>query len=558
MNTVAPAAPEPTVAEPTVGLSATAMGRELPDARARARRRPDPGDRFVGWAASIAVALLALFLRLWRLGSPRSFAFDETYYAKDAWSMLQVGYARDTPDGANDLILHGTLTGPDVFKDTPSMVVHPDLGKWMIALGERAFGMEPFGWRISAAVFGALTVLVMCRLARRLTGSTLLGCIAGLLLCFDGIHLVLSRLALLDVFLAFWLVCATACLVADRDWFRHRLADRMTSSGFGPVLLFRPWLLGAGICFGLAAGVKWTAVYPLAAFGILVFAWSAGARNMFGVRSAWLRSALIDGPIAFVSLVLVAVVVYTATWTGWLMNASVYEKALSNNTYTQQRHAPQWPSATEPDADGFGEVVQSLRSLWSYHQDVYYFHTHGLNESTHTYQSAPSGWLLLNRPVGVDYQGDIQPGDRGCQAAPDDYCVKQVLILGTPALWWGACLALAYALVMWIGARDWRAGVAVTGALSTWLPWLMYDDRPIFIFYASAILPFLVLALTLVIGRIIGTDTVPTRRRTVGVILAGSYLMLVLINFAYFWPIWTDQLITHREWLGRIWFQHWI
>ena len=87
------------------------------------------------------------------------------------------------------------------------MVVHPEVGKWLIALGEKAFGMDPFGWRIAAAVVGALMVLVMCRLARRLTGSTVLGCVAGLLLSFDGLHFVLSRLALLDIFLAFFLLC---------------------------------------------------------------------------------------------------------------------------------------------------------------------------------------------------------------------------------------------------------------------------------------------------------------------------------------------------------------
>ena len=42
--------------------------------------------------------------------------------------------------------------------------------------------MDSFGWRVSAAVVGALTVLVLARLVRRLTGSTLIGCLAGLLL----------------------------------------------------------------------------------------------------------------------------------------------------------------------------------------------------------------------------------------------------------------------------------------------------------------------------------------------------------------------------------------
>ena len=55
------------------------------------------------------------------------------------------------------------------------MVVHPEVGKWLIGLGESAFGMDPFGWRVASAVVGSLMVLVMIRLARRVTRSTLLG-----------------------------------------------------------------------------------------------------------------------------------------------------------------------------------------------------------------------------------------------------------------------------------------------------------------------------------------------------------------------------------------------
>ena len=62
-----------------------------------------------------------------------------------------------------------------------------------------------------------------------------------------------------------------------------------------------------------------------------------------------------------------------------------------------------------------------------------------------------------------------------------------MLLIGTPTIWWGGILALLFAVVMWVGARDWRFGVAVVGTASTWLPWLQYDDRPIFLFYAVAI-----------------------------------------------------------------------
>jgi dolichyl-phosphate-mannose--protein O-mannosyl transferase len=71
-------------------------------------------------------------------------------------------------------------------------------------------------------------------------------------------------------------------------------------------------------------------------------------------------------------------------------------------------------------------------------------------------------------------------------------------------------------------------------------------------------LPFLVLAITLTLGRIVGRDRGPTRRRTIGVVVAGTYVVLVAANFAWFWPIFTDQLLTHRAWLDRIWFSRWI
>ncbi len=552
---------------PLRGLSRTTDGHPVPDAATRARARVGLEDPFVGWSAALGITLLGLFLRLWHLGEPKSFSFDETYYAKDAWSLLNHGYARDHIEEVDKLILGGQTT--DLWKEAPSLVVHPEVGKWLIALGEKAFGLDPFGWRIAAAVIGSLMILVMCRFVRRLTGSTLLGCVAGLLLSLDGLHLVLSRLALLDIFLAFFLLCAVHCLVADRDWFRLRLATRAalddggrvgTSQPWGPVrgLLVRPWLLLGGLCFGLAVGTKWTALYPLAAFGILVWLWSAGARRSFGVRSPVVRSALVDGVPAFLSLVGVGLVVYVATWGGWLAHADEYEKSLSETQYTTYGGGTKWATATEPDAEGIGEAVQSLRSLWHFHEDVYTFHTSFLNDSTHPYASKPSGWLLLNKPVAVDSQTDIQPGTQGCDAPAGDTCTRQVLLLGNPLIWWAGCLALLWGLLMWIGARDWRYGVAIVGVASTWLPWLQYDDRPIFLFYAVALVPFTCIAVALVFGKLLGAPETGSTRRLVGTAVVVGFVAAELLCFAYFYPIWADSLIPRDAWQKRIWLPSWV
>ena len=544
----------------TTGLSWTSQGRVVPSARRRMVPAIRHSDRFTGWAATILVTLVAGFLRLWKLGTPPEFLFDETYYAKDAWSLLQHGYTTGYVENADDKIIDGRVTG--IFTDSPSMIVHPEAGKWLIGLGEQVFGMDSFGWRVASAVVGTLMVLVMIRLVRRLTGSTVLGCTAGLLLCFDGLHFVMSRLALLDIFLAFFLLCAVSCLVADRDWGRLRMAQRVpqgyrtTPADWGPVrgLRFRPWRLAAGVFLGLAVATKWNALFPIAAFGLLVWAWDAGARRSLGVRRPWLRAFVVDAVPAFFYLVVVALVVYVLTWTGWLLHAGEYEAALSDTQY-----GAYWGSYIETDANGFvPELVQSLRSLWNYHQDVYTFHTRGLTDATHVYQSHPGGWLLLNRPVGVDAKLDIAPGAQGCAAPADSTCLRQVLLLGTPALWWGGVVALLYALFAWLGRRDWRFGLPVVGVLATWLPWLRYDDRPIFSYYAVAIVPFTVIAITLLLGVLVGGPRASYRRRMWGTAFAGAFVVLVMVNFAWFWPIYTDELITTPEWLERIWFRAWI
>ncbi|MGH1561855.1 dolichyl-phosphate-mannose--protein mannosyltransferase [Mumia sp. DW29H23] len=540
-------------------LGRTPDGAPLPPLRERFRSRVADSPRMIGWLGPVAVALLAFAARVWRLEYPPRLLFDETYYAKDAWSLLHFGYAQDWVEDANAKVEAGQTTG--LWTGEPTQVVHPEVGKWMIAVGEHLFGMNAFGWRISAAVVGALTVLVLARMVRRLSGSTALGCLAGLLLAVDGVHLVMSRIALLDVFLAFWLVCAVACVVADRDWGRTRLARRFPTTedvvGFGPVrmLLLRPWRLGAGVCFGLAAGTKWSALYVLAVVGVVVWVLDLIDRRAIGVRGAWWRSILVDGLPAFVSLVLVALVVYVVTWTGFLVNHEVFEGRFGLG----YGDTPPWGSAIDQSDRGFvGELLRPLESLWHYHQMVYSFHTGDyLAGKTHPYQSDPWGWLVLNRPVGVDAQTDLPATTPGCTATGTETCIRQVLILGNPAIWWGGLAALIASVWFWLRDRDWRFGLLVLVVLAAWLPWFAYDDRPIFLFYATAFIPFTCAAIALVAGRLLRASRT-SRIRWWGPVALGAYVAVALGLAAFYFPIWTDILLTHEAWLHRMWFTRWI
>ncbi|WP_043447155.1 dolichyl-phosphate-mannose--protein mannosyltransferase [Arthrobacter sp. L77] len=494
------------------------------------------------WVLPLAVALLGGILRFVRLGEPGSLVFDETYYVKDAYSLLQSGYEREWPEDANDSFNAGT---PDVLLATADYVVHPPVGKWMIAVGMLLFGADnAFGWRFSAAVVGTLSVLLLAVVAQRMFGSALLGAAAGLLLAVDGHHLVQSRTSLLDIFLSFWLLAAFAALLLDRDDGRRRLADRLAAPApggrptrllapaYGPFLGFRPWRLAAGVCLGLALGTKWSALPFIAAFGLMTVAWDMSARRIAGVHHWLAGAALKDGLLAFACLVPVAALTYLGSWTGWFLSSDAYDR-----TWAGQNPSEQW-----------GWLPDGLRSLAEYHRSAYTFHQ-GLG-SDHPYEASAWSWLVVGRPTSYFYE---KPA--GCGA---DACSQAVTVLGNPLIWWSAALSLVVLLFFWLGRRDWRAAAVLTGVAAGYLPWFLYPERTTFYFYAVAFEPFLVLSLVYCLGLVLGGPAADGARRRTGIVLVGLFLAAAVALSAYFLPIWTAEVIPYDQWRDRMWLPSWI
>ncbi|SDJ51161.1 C-terminal four TMM region of protein-O-mannosyltransferase [Nonomuraea maritima] len=508
-----------------------------------------PGSPLVGWAASLLVALFGGVLRFVRLGEPRAVVFDETYYMKDAYSLLLHGVERTTLGTVEDpvadqRILAGNL---DVFKhcvvptDCASFVAHPPLGKWMIAAGEWLFGMNPFGWRFAAALVGTLSILVMARVARRMTRSTLLGCLAGLLLSLDGLHLVLSRTALLDIFLMFWVLAGFACLVADRDWARERLTSWYANAPVtpaGPRLGFRPWRLAAGLCLGAACAVKWSGVFFLIAFAVLSLVWDAGARRALGLRQPYRGTRAYDLPGAVGALAVVPAVTYLLSWTGWFATDAGWGR--------------DWERATSSTPAHF--VWESMRSWVRYQLDVLGYHS-GLDQY-HSYMSEPWEWPVLLRPVSFYYPPDLPPSACGA-----DKCSQAVHGVGTPALWYGAALALIALITWYVARRDWRAGAVLLAFGAGWLPWFYYaiaDNRTMYLFYMMPVVPFMVLAVTLCAGLVLGGADASPNRRALGAAVVGSFTLVVLVNLGWLLPVLTAETITYAEWWARMLFGSWV
>ncbi|MER5940342.1 phospholipid carrier-dependent glycosyltransferase [Streptomyces sp. NPDC001928] len=510
--------------------------------------------RWSAWGGPLLVTLLAGVLRFWNLGNPKRVIFDETYYAKDAWALVHRGFEVNWDKNANDLILK---VGDQVQIPTDAAyVVHPPVGKYVIGLGELMFGFNPFGWRFMTALLGTLAVLMLCRIGRRIFRSTFLGCLAGTLMAVDGLAFVMARTSLLDGVLMFFVLAAFGCLVVDRDRARAKLAAALPVDADGRArpdahiaetlsLGRRPYRLLAGLMLGLAIGTKWNGLYFLVAFGLLTVLWDVGARRVAGAHHPYTAVLKHDVGLAFLSTVPVAIVTYLVSWTGWILSP----------TDGSGGYYRDWASANGRSSNWSWLFPDWWLSLWHYEHQVYEFHV-GLS-SPHTYQSNPWSWIVAGRPVSYFYESP-KPGKDGCPIDAGEKCAREVLALGTPLLWWVAAFAVLYVLWRWLFRRDWRAGAIVCGIAAGYLPWFLYQERTIFFFYAVVFLPFLCLAVAMLLGAIIGPPGSSDTRRVAGATGAGVLVLLIAWNFIYFWPIYTGTAIPIDDWRSRMWLDTWV
>jgi dolichyl-phosphate-mannose--protein O-mannosyl transferase len=487
-----------------------------------------PTDTARGWLVAIGLAILGGILRFSGLGYPTDGGtpvFDEKHYVPQAWQMLGNGGVEDNP--------------------AYELVVHPPLAKQLIALGELAFGYDGVGWRVSAALCGTLCILLIVRVARRMTGSTLLGGIAGVLLICDGVSHVQSRMGMLDAFQAFFVLAAFATLIRDRDDVRERMAvvvaeGRIADSPFGPRLGVRWWRLATGVLLGLGCGVKWSGVYWVVAFVVLVVLFDATARRAAGVERPWAGTLRRDLGPSFWALGIVPVLAYLSCWWAWFgSETGVDRHAVGDQVGTGG------PWSFLPDA---------VRSLWYYSGHVLSFHE-GLDTpatSPHPWESKPWTWPMGLRPMLYYYESGTDVS--GCGATE---CTSAVMLVGTPALWWPAIPVLLWSVWRAVTRLDWRYAAVLVGYGAGFLPWFLNIDRQMYFFYMTPVAPFLVLATVLVMGDILGRASRGHERRQTGLLVVSLWVGLTVANFAWLWPILVGLPITPEHWQAELWLPSW-
>lgn len=512
--------PDPTSAAHPVQAAPTA-----PAHRATGLRVPAAWSR--ADARLFAVfGIIAAITRFVGLGSPTDKGtpvFDEKHYVPQAWQILRSG--------------PNPVTGG--IEDNPGfgLVVHPPVAKQVIAIGEWLFGYTPLGWRFMSAVAGVAVVLAIMDITRRWTGSRPATIVAGVLAVADGVLFVSSRVGMLDMIQTAFIVGAAWALTVDRDQVARRLSRVAVplDDAFGPRLPWRWWRFAAGIMLGLALGVKWSGLYYMAAFGLLSVFADLVDRKRAGAGKPTLGALVRDTVPALGHLVAVPVGVYLLSWRSWFAEeTSVY------------RHLP--ADIRDTGIPGTGWLPDAIQNWLHYQRGVLEFHG-SLTTSgghNHPWESKPWEWLWSGRPM-LYYSTETT-----CMGGRD--CKGWLMLFGTPPIWWLLVPVMVWALYRWLVRFDGRFALPVVGFLASWVPWMIANDRQMYFFYATALIPFVLVAIAIIAGDVMACRP---RGRAIGVSIVAAYLAVVVAAFVFWLPIMTGIPLPVETFEMRLWLPSW-
>jgi hypothetical protein len=387
---------------------------------------------------------------------------------------------------------------------------HPPLGKTLISIGIRIFGMNPFGWRFMGTLMGVLLVPIIYLLALKLLRKSNFAFIAAFLLCFDFMRTAQTRLATIDTYSVFFTMLMYYFMF---DYFTGRSYDKPFWKSLLPLFL-------CGLCFGLGAASKWTSIYSGVGLAILFFVGSlseaynstrGGADGSVAGKEgkkagSWtLTKFLPTCGCCIIFFILIPVAIYVLSYLPYM--------------------------ASNPDKSLLQVVWENQKYMYNYHS--------GLN-STHPYQSSWYSWIIDMRPIYYYSSSDagLASGIRASVAS-----------FGNPAVWWVGLGCLPVAVYYTWKRRDKGMLVAFVGYACQLFPWILVT-RCTFIYHYFTSVPFLIIMLVYVIkclweDKIIGKPTILI------------YMGIVLALYVFFYPVLVGIPVKNSYISDLRWFNSW-
>ena len=380
--------------------------------------------------------------------------FDEIYHARTAFEHL---------------------TGVYPYENS-----HPPLGKVLISLGIHLFGMTPFGWRFMGALFGVLILAFFYVLVRSLFGNRFVAICGTLVLAFDFMLFVKTRIATIDTYSFFFVML--------QFFFIYRYISLDYESPFKKALL----PLGfAGLAFGLGAAAKWTSLYFAPAL-VLLFAIYLFLRGRHWVTSGrkqeFVRYLVKTLGICCVFFLLIPGIIYYLSYIP-------YGQAVGYAPFTR----------------GYWDLVIGNQVF------MLTYHAVWVLTAEHPFSSYWWQWIFNLKPI-LYYLNHFPDGTRAAISA-----------FGNPLVYWAGFLAvLTMPFAAWY-RKDGRAFAIFLGYLSVLAPWL-FIDRITFAYHYFLNSMFLALALSYIFNRLVQRGRGPYRAAIL------TFVGVVIALFVLFYP----------------------
>ncbi|MFA9463742.1 MAG: phospholipid carrier-dependent glycosyltransferase [Velocimicrobium sp.] len=248
--------------------------------------------------------------------------FDEIYHARTAYEYL---------------------TGEYSYENT-----HPPLGKTLIALGIKLFGMNPFGWRFMGTLFGVLMIPVIYVFAFKLVSSTFLSTIISILFTFDFMHFVQTRIATIDVFVTFFI------MIMYLFMFLYIRENK------------NYWLALSGICMGFGVACKWTGAYAGIGLAIIFFLHLIQNYKNASNKNKGIHNAIQTCLLCVLFFVIIPVTIYTLSYIPFRdgTDRGIIARMLNNQVSMYHYHTT--VNATHPYSSWWYQWPTMYRPIWYY------------------------------------------------------------------------------------------------------------------------------------------------------------------------------------------------
>lgn len=321
-----------------------------------------------------------------------------------------------------DEIYHARTAYEHINGIWPYEITHPPLGKLIIALGIKLFGMNPFGWRVAGTLFGIAMLPIMYIFAKKMFKSTFAAAAVMLLMTFDFMHFTQTRIATIDTYGVFFIILMY--------YFMYRYYDQKEAS-YKKSLMY---LFLCGLSFGLGIASKWIGAYAGLGLAILFV---LALINRKAQKGEIIKTCL----WCVLFFVIIPAAIYFASYIP-------YFKA-------------------EPQKSAFTVFWENQKYMFAYHADL---------KEGHPFSSKFYQWPIMSRPIWYYGANDGMPAGK----------VSSIVALGNPAVWWGGIHAVLAAFVIGIKKKDKKAAFILIALFSQYVPWFFIGRTVfIYHFFAS-------------------------------------------------------------------------